>query len=465
MAPQTKALRAVEIKDASQGLVQAVFSTFDVIDRDGDITRKTAFRNGAPVRISAYNHASWEGALPVGKGTIRVTDNEAILDGQFFMNTTHGRDAFETVKAMGDLQEFSYGFNVTDSEPGDVEGKSVRIIKGVDVHEVSPVLLGAGIGTRTLAVKQAAREIAELGEFGQKRTFTQSERDAAASAGHAMDDGSYPIKDVQDLRNAIRAVGRGGANHNAIRQHIMRRARALNASNLIPDNWAKDGSLMDDGKSAVIPAIKGAVPAHETDTVTRSWNGTATVKALADDARPSELRSVYAWVDPDADPEAKSSYRFPHHHGVGGPANIKACLQGIATLNGASGDLGIPEEHREAVYKHLSAHLLDADRDVPELRTAEAPSGRKRFADEAIEVLAAVSNFIDRASEVVALRARKNRGIAPATADLLSWLEGDLVRLKSLLDTPVDDDHTPQQPSDDELAAVVLAAVARVNGL
>jgi phage head maturation protease len=452
MAMQTKALRGVEIKDASQGVIQAVFSTFDVIDRDGDVTRKAAFRNGAPVRISAYNHASWEGALPVGKGVIRVTANEAVLEGQFFMNTTAGRDTFETVKAMGELQEFSYGFHVTDSEPGEVEGKSVRIIKGVDVAEVSPVLLGAGIGTRTLALKD------------QKRSFSQDERDEAADSGHAMSDGSYPIENVEDLRNAIHAVGRGGADHNEIRRHIIRQAKRLNASNLIPSNWSKDGSLMEDEKSAVVPAIRRAIPAHETDTVTRSWNAAATVKALAEDARPSELRTVYAWVNPDGDPEAKSSYRFPHHHGVNGPANLRACQLGIAALNGAVGDLGIPEEDRGAVYKHLAAHLSDADREAPELRTAEAPKGRKRFADEGIDVMAAVASYIDRAADVVALRAQKNRGMSPATADLLSWLEGELVRLKSLLNNPVEADQ-PEQPSDEDIASVVLAAVARVNDI
>lgn len=391
---QTKALRGVEIKDSSKGTIECVFSTFDVIDRDGDVTRKSAFTDGAPVRISAYNHASWEGALPVGRGVIRVGQKEAILEGQFFLNTTAGRDTFETVKAMGELQEFSYGFHVTDSEAGEVEGKSVRIIKGVDVAEVSPVLLGAGIGTRTLAVK------------AQKQAPTD------------------------------------------------------------PDSLPKDGSPMKDGdeKSAVVPAIRRAIPPHETDTVTRSWNASATVKALADDARPSELRTVYAWVDPDGDPEAKSSYRLPHHHGVGGPANLRACLLGIAALNGATGDLGIPEEDREAVYKHLAAHLSDADREAPELRTAEAPKGRKRFNDEGIDVMAAVASYIDRAADVVALRAQKNRGMSPATADLLSWLEGELVRLKSLLNTPVEADQ-PEQPSDDEIASVVLAAMARVNDI
>lgn len=454
---ETKALRGVTIKSADEGRIQAVFATFDVVDLDGDVTRKSAFSNGAPVRISAFNHASWEGALPVGKGVVRVTDKEAILDGQFFMNTTAGRDTFEVVKQMGELQEFSYGFTITDSERGELEGKSVRIIKGANVTEVSPVLKGAGIDTRTIDLKN--------GE-DRKRTFTQAERDEMARAGHAMSDGSYPIGNMQDLRNAIRAVGRGSGNHDAIRRHIMRQARRLNAMDMIPDNWAKDGSMSDEGKAAVVPAIRRAIPEHETDTVTRSWNGAATVKALPEDARPSQLRTVYGWVDPDGDPESKSSYQLPHHHGVSGPANVRACLQGIAALNGAGDDPSIiPEEDREAVYKHLSEHLLDSGRkDVPALRAAGDDKGGKRFADQAVETMAMVAHLIDRASEVVALRAKKNRGMSPANADLLSWLEDDMARLKSLLQTPVDDDR-PAEPSDDEIAAIFLAATARANAM
>jgi HK97 family phage prohead protease len=46
-----------------------------------------------------------------------------------------------------------------------------------------------------------------------------------------------------DLGKAIQAVGRGGASHDAIRRHIIKRARALGMSDRIPDNWAADGSL------------------------------------------------------------------------------------------------------------------------------------------------------------------------------------------------------------------------------
>lgn len=148
-----KSLTRVEIKDADKGEVVAVFATLDVIDSDRDVTVKGAFETGAPVRISAYGHKSWEGLLPVGKGTIREIGQEAVMEGRFFLDTVAGRDTFTVVKELGDLQEWSYGYDVEDSEPGEVNGQNVRILKKLKVHEVSPVLLGAGVGTRTVSAK------------------------------------------------------------------------------------------------------------------------------------------------------------------------------------------------------------------------------------------------------------------------------------------------------------------------
>jgi len=145
----------VELKDAAKGLVEAVFSTFNVRDHDGDVTLPGAFTDGAKVRISAYGHRSWWGDLPVGKGVIEVTETDARLMGEFFMDTEVGRETFGVVKAMGELQEWSYAFDVVASEMGQQDGQDVRFLKQLDVHEVSPVLKGAGIGTQTVAVKGA----------------------------------------------------------------------------------------------------------------------------------------------------------------------------------------------------------------------------------------------------------------------------------------------------------------------
>lgn len=149
-----KALTGVEIKDADQGLVSAVFATLNVVDSDGDVTVPGAFEDGAEVRISSFGHTSWGGALPAGKGKIRVEGDEAILDGQLFLNTTHGRDHFETLKEMGPLMEWSYGFDILESGDGEHDDSKVRFLRKLKVHEVSPVLLGAGVDTRTLSVKE-----------------------------------------------------------------------------------------------------------------------------------------------------------------------------------------------------------------------------------------------------------------------------------------------------------------------
>jgi HK97 family phage prohead protease len=150
---QRKQLSRVEIKSEDRGEFSAVFSTFNVVDSDGDVTHPGAFDDGAEVLISSYGHQSWQGALPVGKGVIRQTKSEAVCDGQFFMDTTHGRDTFAVVKALGGSQQWSYGFDVVDSEDGQFDGRKARFLKRLKVHEVSPVLMGAGVNTRTLAVK------------------------------------------------------------------------------------------------------------------------------------------------------------------------------------------------------------------------------------------------------------------------------------------------------------------------
>jgi hypothetical protein len=157
---KTKALRGLKITDEAEGKVQAVFATLNVKDKDGDVTRPGAFENGAQVRISAYNHASWgPGMLPVGKGVIREKGDEAVLDSQFFLNTQAGKETFTTIKELGELVEWSYGYDILDAEPGHKDGEDIQFLNRLKVHEVSPVLLGAGENTRTLLAKSFGVEI------------------------------------------------------------------------------------------------------------------------------------------------------------------------------------------------------------------------------------------------------------------------------------------------------------------
>lgn len=172
-----KQLQRIEVKDADKGQVSAVFATFNVIDADKDVTVPGAFEDGAEVVISNYGHASWGGALPVGKGRIRTTKAEAILDGQFFMDTAAGRDTFTVVKQLGGRQQWSYGYDAIEAEQGTFDGQDVRFLKRLVVPEVSPVLVGAGVNTRTLQAK--ALKDAGLSPEEAKRLVTATDYAAA----------------------------------------------------------------------------------------------------------------------------------------------------------------------------------------------------------------------------------------------------------------------------------------------
>lgn len=137
--------------DGNEGEFRAVFATFDVVDHDGDITRPGAFKDGSEVIIGSWGHKTHE--LPVGKGRIVTDQKEAAVEGSFFLDTQPGRDTYQTVKNLGPLGEWSYVFSIKRWEIERSEGSYHRVLHELDVYSVDPVLAGAGIDTRTTAIK------------------------------------------------------------------------------------------------------------------------------------------------------------------------------------------------------------------------------------------------------------------------------------------------------------------------
>jgi len=146
----------VTLKSAERGLAVARFSTPDgvTVDRDGDITLKGAFQEGAKAIISPWGHTSvTAGSIPAGRATIHA-DGTASL--KFFLSTEVGRSTYESVKELADIVEFSYGFHVTEGAAPTAEQRAAgarRVLKSLRVYEVSPVVMGAGISTGLLAIK------------------------------------------------------------------------------------------------------------------------------------------------------------------------------------------------------------------------------------------------------------------------------------------------------------------------
>lgn len=75
---------------------------------------------------------------------------------------------------------------------------------------------------------------------GEFRDIPSDQRDDMADSGAAMPDGSYPIANCDDLKNAIQAIGRA-KDPAATKAHIRKRKNALGCPDVeLPDTWAAE---------------------------------------------------------------------------------------------------------------------------------------------------------------------------------------------------------------------------------
>jgi hypothetical protein len=80
---------------------------------------------------------------------------------------------------------------------------------------------------------------AEIGkDFVEHKVFKAKERESLAEKGQAMPGGGFPIRNQQDLKNAIMAFGRA-KNKAAAKAWIIKRAKELELEYLLPEDWVE----------------------------------------------------------------------------------------------------------------------------------------------------------------------------------------------------------------------------------
>lgn len=75
-----------------------------------------------------------------------------------------------------------------------------------------------------------------------KAEFSEKERKKLAKKKEALPDGSFPIRNTSDLKNAIQAIGRAKDPDKA-KAWIKKRAKALGKEDLLPDTWKAEDVL------------------------------------------------------------------------------------------------------------------------------------------------------------------------------------------------------------------------------
>lgn len=243
--------RAQEVRTlVKEGHIRTTSVAFasEKITKDGKTRTMRELLNGAFVAIPANPNAR---VLSAKAGMRHSAADRA-----------HIQAIYEHVMALGPMDD-------TEAEEDATGGKSIgapdmKRILGLDD-------LRARFGLKAKYDAEALRQMLDKGE----------------ALANANGDPSYPIGDKEDLENAIHAVGRGSGDHDKIRAYIIRRAKDLGASDMVPEDWNTDGSM----KAA-------------SDAETKAVDANAMVSINMSASAGGFDISVNAWCVPGAESDA-----------------------------------------------------------------------------------------------------------------------------------------------------------------
>jgi len=325
----------IRLADASDGApageFEALVSVFGNVDVVGDrvmpgafaksLERWAASDNAIPV---IYSHAHSDPNALLGSVTdAKETADGLWVKGQLDLDSPAGASVYRAMRGRA-LTKFSFAYDVMAEAPAK-DDPGVNELSELDLIEVGPTVIPANPETELLAVKHAD-----------------------AKAGRVLS-----AKNEERLRQARDLLG-----------EVL--------SQLGNAEEATSGKAVTD---------KGPIGSHSTSTSGDSWDGAANVGRAEGQ---SALRAMHAWVDSEGDPEAKASYKFPHHEvsdsGSVGAANLAAASAGIAVLNGGRGGSSIPAADRQGVWNHLARHLRDGDKEPPALASKSSADHTRALA-------------------------------------------------------------------------------------
>jgi hypothetical protein len=135
----------------------------------------------------------------------------------------------------------------------------------IRVREAKKTLRAYNLEALTASAADMRERALTAAAVAELAKISEEERAELAKEGKALSDGAYPIRNVEDLKNAIQAYGRSKeSERKAVRKHIIKRARQLRQVDLIPEQWTNADSAEVAAQVASMRAtITAAAPVVE----------------------------------------------------------------------------------------------------------------------------------------------------------------------------------------------------------
>lgn len=318
----------------------------------------------------------------------------------------------EWVNPYTELDLYNFIFDMKDN---------IKRILGIEVPDEFQLVMKSfkdGKISKEVFTTYCEKNPEKLEKSANKTSFTHEERKDLAKKGEAMPNGKYPIRNRQDLKDAIRLSGSSSMSKEDVKKWIKKRAKELNLEDELPEDWKVEKTMdTEDAHTLQRESLDG-----ETKNIVRTEDGVGEgcshegkiEKAITFKRTVYEEKEVEVEEEPNKYTYGNFQISFSDNDGDHGNkfADLLATFQKVADLDKPFSVIIKTEDNGEQEWKFGAKFRLNGVSKTEDIRKSQEDTVSKKEKEDELEK-----------SE------RKDKSIFNT---YLNFLEGAKTRLKNI---------------------------------
>lgn len=291
----------------------------------------------------------------------------------------------EWINPYTELDLYNFIFDMKDN---------IKRILGIEVPDEFQLIMKSfkdGKISKEVFATYCEKNPEKLEKSANKTSFTHEERKDLAKKGEAMSNGKYPIRNRQDLKDAIRLSGSSSMSKKEVKKWIKKRAKELNLEDELPEDWKVEKTMdTEDAHTLQRESLDG-----ETKNIVRTEDGVGEgcshkkeiEKAITFKKTVYEEKEVEVEEEPNKYTYGNFQVSFSDNDGDHGNkfADLLATFQKVADLNKPFSVTIKTEDNGEQEWKFGTKFRLNGVSKTEDIRKSQEDTVSKEEKEDELE--------------------------------------------------------------------------------
>lgn len=291
----------------------------------------------------------------------------------------------EWINPYTELDLYNFIFDMKDN---------IKRILGIEVLDEFQLVMKSfkdGKISKEVFTTYCEKNPEKLEKSANKTFFTHEERKDLAKKGEAMPNGKYPIRNRQDLKDAIRLSGSSSMPKEDVKKWIKKRAKELNLEDELPEDWKVEKTMdTEDAHTLQRESLDG-----ETKNIVRTEDGVGEgcshegkiEKAITFKRTVYEVKEVEVEEEPNKHTYGNFQISFIDNDGDHGNkfADLLATFQKVANLCKPFSVTIKTEDNGEQEWKFGTKFRLNGVSKTEDIRKSQEDTISKEEKEDELE--------------------------------------------------------------------------------